>query len=212
MCKSCLFSEIIFYIHMHRPVVETCGKDEKQTCNVEKMAFSNSLYASQTICPLVIWSPTAVTALSKMDLTLSIPPGNPMPPMEYWAYSSQISGPEMTKTQNSDKNARAVYHTNLLTMEQALTDIILHSPFKKFIDFLPIWFFLRQVDFILEPIQPYFCRTWQKWAFRWKVLLSGIINNLITHTLTFSEWEELAHPLPCLTQREKLPLLLQEFD
>lgn len=75
----------------------------RQTCNVEKMAFSNSLYASQTICPLVTWSPTAVMALSKMDRTLSIPPGKPMPPIEYWAYSSQISGPEMEK-QNTELN------------------------------------------------------------------------------------------------------------
>lgn len=168
------------------------------------MAFSNSLYASQTICPLVTWSPTAVMALSKMDLALSIPPGKPMPPIEYWAYSSQISGPEMEKKKpHNSKNKWAAYQTNLETVACALTDIILHSPFKKLIEFLPIW--LLQTDFILEPIQPYFCRMWQNGVTD-KLLF---VKNFTIHTLTFSEWEKFAHPLPGLTQREKLPLLLQ---
>lgn len=67
--------------------------DGIQTCTLDRMAFSNSLYASHTGSPLVTWSPTAVTALSKMDRTMSIPPGDPMPPIEYRAYASQISGP-----------------------------------------------------------------------------------------------------------------------
>lgn len=106
------------------------------------------------------------------------------------------------KTHNS-KNKWAAYQTNLETVACALTDIILHSPFKKLIEFLPIW--LLQTDFILEPIQPYFCRMWQNGVTD-KVLF---VKNFIIHTPTFSEWEKLAHPLPGLTQREKLPLLLQ---
>lgn len=87
MRKSHHLSEIGFHvkcftsIHINQQFNVT--QKEKQTCNVEKMALSNSLYASQIICPLVIWSPTAVTALSKMALTLSIPPGKPIPPIEY---------------------------------------------------------------------------------------------------------------------------------
>lgn len=66
------------------------------TCAVSSMAFSNSRYASHKAVPFVTCSPTAVNALSNIERTFSIPPSWPMPPIEYWAYSNQISGPKQS--------------------------------------------------------------------------------------------------------------------
>lgn len=61
------------------------------------MAISNSRKASHSAAPLVMCKPTAVRALSKMPRTRSMPPAAPMPPIEYCAYSNQISGPVCEK-------------------------------------------------------------------------------------------------------------------
>lgn len=40
----------------------------------------------------------------------------------------------------------------VVTTMCALTDIVLYSSFKQFIDFLPVWLLITQPDLVLEPI------------------------------------------------------------
>lgn len=136
---------------LHQIFVQMSPMKTTLTCTVARMAFSNSLYASHTVCPLVMWSPTAVIALSKTDLTLSMPPGEPMPPMEYWAYSSQISGPEWKK---KTLNLGILLHLDLesLLCQHALTNVVFYSLFKKFINFFSVWFLFSHANLILEPV------------------------------------------------------------
>lgn len=90
------WSSIRWLQKLHHNFLLTAAHQTGLTCAVSRMAFSNSRYASHRAVPFVTCSPTAVNALSNIERTFSIPPSWPMPPIEYWAYSSQISGPKQS--------------------------------------------------------------------------------------------------------------------
>lgn len=70
------------------------GKHWALTRAASAMALSNSRYASQMASPLVMCNPTDERALSNTERTFSRPPFWPIPPTEYWPYSSQMLGPK----------------------------------------------------------------------------------------------------------------------
>lgn len=102
------------------------------------MAISNSRKASQSAAPLVMCKPTAVRALSKVVRTRAMPPAAPMPPIEYCAYSNQISGP-VEETTSKKKNAHKEQWsaTSSCNVRQFLKELSL-----KYIYFFFFYFYL----------------------------------------------------------------------
>lgn len=112
-----------FQDHYRGPVSGWWRQARALTRAASTMALSNSRYASQTASPLVMCNPTDERALSKTERTFSRPPFWPIPPTEYWPYSSQMLGPKYEKYIQDRKCSNV--KTFVLTQTEEM------SPLKK---------------------------------------------------------------------------------